>query len=101
MMQGDLEGLFRRRRRRRRKKEDKCASKPKCDLRQAKRRAKKAAKEDFKNVRKSFRDYKRQLRKAKFHKNILPKVIVLLKPELLKALSSVDMSKDNSGQVKT
>lgn len=79
----------------------KCQKKPKCELRQAKLSAKLAAKEEFKTIRKSFREYKKQLRQAKFQKNILPKVIVLLKPELLKALAQVDMSDSSTGQVRT
>lgn len=78
-----------------------CATRPKCELRQAKRLAKRAVKEDFKNIRKDFRDRKKELRKAKFQKNVLPKIILLLKPELLKALGGVDMNDDSSGQLKT
>lgn len=82
----------------RRRKADKTPTKK--ELRQAKREAKRAAKDTFKNVKKSVRDYKKQLRQAKFQKNVLPKMIILLKPQLIKALGQVDMSDDSTGQLR-
>lgn len=70
----------------------KCAKKPRCVLKQARKQAKRAAKDEYKMTRMKVRDYKKQLRKATFEKNILPKIIMLLKPALLKALKAVDMT---------
>jgi hypothetical protein len=78
-----------------------CKKKPKCVLRQAKSKAKLTAKHVYKTTRLKFRDHKKQLRKAKFEKNILPKIIMLLKPALLKGLQDFDMSDGDSGALRS
>mmetsp|Transcript_81413 Transcript_81413/g.154551 ORF Transcript_81413/g.154551 Transcript_81413/m.154551 type:complete len:514 (+) Transcript_81413:91-1632(+) len=78
----------------------KCAKKGKCELRQAKRKAKKAAKEDFKAIRRTFRDFKKQRNKAFFQFTILPKIIMLLKPSLLSAMTQIDMGNGASGMLR-
>jgi len=77
-----------------------CSKRPKCQLRQARRRAKAAAKEKYKQIRSDFRGYKKELRKAKFQKNILPKIITALKPSLLDAIAQVDMGDGAEGMLR-
>jgi len=68
----------------------KCSEMPKCELRQAKRTAKQAALQDYKQVKDQDKQDKQQLRAAKFQKVILPKIIKILKPELLGAYKVLD-----------
>jgi hypothetical protein len=90
-MEQKMKQLGRRRRRRKADRAAKCAKKPTCELRMAKLMARDACKGEYKVVRSSVREYKKELRKAKFMQNILPKIILLLKPPLLAALSEMDM----------
>jgi hypothetical protein len=71
----------------------------KCELRQARRKAKRAAKDEYKQVRMGLRDYKRQLRTAKFQRNVLPKIMQMLKPSLLDALTKTDMNEASVGML--
>merc|ERR1711907_396115 len=79
------------------KKAAKCAKKPRCLRRKAKRNCREKARDLYKKVRSEVKDYKKQLRKAKFQLKVLPKIVLMLKPSLLSAMSQMDMGDGAEG----
>jgi hypothetical protein len=77
------------------KKAAKCSETPKCELRQAARQAKEAAKQDYEKVHKQYKQDLQQLRAAKFQQSILPKVILLLNPNLATAVNQFHVATDD------
>lgn len=74
-----------------------CSNKEKCILRQARVVLKREVKDEFLETRDKYRNLKKDLRKAKFQKNLLPKIIKAMKPHLLEALENVDMTEGLEG----
>lgn len=58
---------------------------------------KREVKDEFLETRDKYRNLKKDLRKAKFQKNFLPKIIKAMKPHLLEALENVDMTEGLEG----
>jgi len=82
---------------RRRRLKSVCSNKEKCILRQARVTLKREVKNEFLETRDKYRNLKKDLRKAKFQKNFLPKIIKAMKPQLLEALENVDMTEGLEG----
>lgn len=83
------------------KEKPKCARRSKCLLREAKRKHNRELKDEYKKVRATARDFKKELRKAKFQKAILPKIMAVLKWPLTMAMKKADLGGSGSGVFQT
>lgn len=62
----------------------------------AKRACKREVRSVFKRFRKDLRELRKHRRKARFQKNWLPKIVEILKPSLLEALSKINIGGDEA-----
>jgi hypothetical protein len=74
------------------KKAAKCSERPDCEIRQAAHQSKQQAKADYDKVASTAKDWSKQLRQAKFQGDILPAVIIIIKPFLIEAFKAYNIT---------